>query len=254
MPEELSREEQKSAHEREVFAQFAATARLVVRPDSITSQRPPHPDVLCEIDGRGPVAFELIRLVDESWAAGIALMVTTRERVRTYFDALEGPQGDAFRGKFRSAMIGLQFADGAPLRDRLAALPGLVSDLMAHEGEGSDPEIDLSTRTQHVIERAAIYRGRFSGPVVDVSHASMIGDPTLDLLREKLRRTDYDVTHPMELLAYTDGIDLLLPYDLWLPKFEGIIRELVDGSAFSRVWVYHASSDPRMRSVKLTVP
>src|SRR3989442_12299799 len=43
------------------------------------------------------------------------------------------------------------------------------------------------------------------------AHGVWFGDPTLDLIREKVLRKTYETVHAMELLAYGDAT--LLPYD-----------------------------------------
>ncbi len=48
--------------ERAIFERFAQDARLVVRAQSITQPNPP--DILCEVEGLGRVAFELVQLDD----------------------------------------------------------------------------------------------------------------------------------------------------------------------------------------------
>ncbi len=51
-----------AALERAIFERFARDAHLVVRSDSITQPDPP--DILCEVEGLGQVAFELVQLDD----------------------------------------------------------------------------------------------------------------------------------------------------------------------------------------------
>ena len=66
-----SREDEKAAYEREIFDQFWPVAGLRVVPDTIQNRAPPEPDILCEIEGDGPVAFELVRLIDQDLARAI---------------------------------------------------------------------------------------------------------------------------------------------------------------------------------------
>jgi hypothetical protein len=71
----MTNAEAQAADERAVFADFVKAARLRVVPESIQSRPPPEPDILCEIGGVGPVAFELVQLVDQDLAHGIALAI-----------------------------------------------------------------------------------------------------------------------------------------------------------------------------------
>jgi hypothetical protein len=97
------REEMKAARELDVFlgfAEFAARDGLYVRPGSAVNRRPPEPDILCEVEGEGLVAFELVEIVDSTLAENISVAVrkgvpgagawvgdTTQERLRKKLDA-----------------------------------------------------------------------------------------------------------------------------------------------------------------------
>lgn len=64
-----SREGDKEARDVRVFEAFAAYAvhrGLRVRPGSVESRRPREPDILCHVTHEGPVAFELVELVDSN--------------------------------------------------------------------------------------------------------------------------------------------------------------------------------------------
>jgi hypothetical protein len=61
----VTQEERKAAAERAEFRRFVSAAGLPVVPESVVSRRPPEPDILCTITGRGPVAFELVDLISQ---------------------------------------------------------------------------------------------------------------------------------------------------------------------------------------------
>ena len=48
--------------------EFASVAGLPIVPGTVESRSPPEPDIVCEIEGRGRVAFELVTLFDEDLA------------------------------------------------------------------------------------------------------------------------------------------------------------------------------------------
>jgi hypothetical protein len=85
----------------------------------------------------------------------------------------------------------------------------------------------------------------------DESRGVCFGDPTLDAIRGKLRRK-YETLHPMELLAVGD--DLMLPEDVWRPKYEQRLKDLLDGSSFQRLWVAKLSPRVANRAVLLVRP
>jgi hypothetical protein len=72
----MNSEDAKAEFERSVFTEFAEIAALPVVPGSVQSCPPPEPDILCGIQGRGSVAFELVGLEDE----GLTRMVAQAER------------------------------------------------------------------------------------------------------------------------------------------------------------------------------
>lgn len=98
-----NREELKAARELDVFlgfAEFAAREGLYVRPGSAVNRLPPEPDILCEVEGEGFVAFELVEIVDSTLAENISVAAhkgvpaagawvgdTTWERLRKKLDA-----------------------------------------------------------------------------------------------------------------------------------------------------------------------
>jgi len=61
-----------AALEREIFRRFASVAGLPVLAGSVQSRCPPEPDILCEVDSAGLVAFELVDLVDQGLAHATA--------------------------------------------------------------------------------------------------------------------------------------------------------------------------------------
>lgn len=71
-------EEDKAAQELDVFlafADFAMVQGLRVRPGSAVNRRPPEPDILCEVEGEGHVAFELVTLIDQKLAENTSVAI-----------------------------------------------------------------------------------------------------------------------------------------------------------------------------------
>jgi hypothetical protein len=93
-----NREEMKATRELGAFlgfAELAARESLHVRRGSAVNRRPPEPDILCEVEGEGLVAFELVEIVDSKLAENISVAArkgvpaagtwvgdTTQERLR----------------------------------------------------------------------------------------------------------------------------------------------------------------------------
>ncbi len=54
--------------ELKVFTEFTERSSLRIVPASVAKRNPPEPDILCQIEGRGEVAFELSALRDQKSA------------------------------------------------------------------------------------------------------------------------------------------------------------------------------------------
>lgn len=65
----MSKAERQAAEELRHFLAFAQRVAMPIRQDSIMSREPPEPDILCHVDGEGPVAFELKEFCDPHLAA-----------------------------------------------------------------------------------------------------------------------------------------------------------------------------------------
>ena len=60
-----SNDNDKARRELEVFHEFAHRCGLSIVSGSIENREPPQPDIYCEIEGEGPMAFELAEFADE---------------------------------------------------------------------------------------------------------------------------------------------------------------------------------------------
>jgi hypothetical protein len=72
------RDQEKAAHEMAVFlafAEHAAREGMIIRRGSAVSRPPPEPDILCDVEGEGLVAFELAEIIDPVLAENISVAV-----------------------------------------------------------------------------------------------------------------------------------------------------------------------------------
>ena len=67
----MSHSDDKASRELRVFHDFAHRCGLSIVPGSIENREPPQPDIYCEIEGEGPMAFELTEFVADSFAKEI---------------------------------------------------------------------------------------------------------------------------------------------------------------------------------------
>lgn len=61
-------EQDKGDREREIFLKFLKLSRLPFNSETIEKRNPPEPDILCEHNEEGPIAFELVELCDSNIA------------------------------------------------------------------------------------------------------------------------------------------------------------------------------------------
>jgi len=61
-------------------------------------------------------------------------------------------------------------------------------------------------------------------------------EPAKEAVSDKLHR-HYPTSLPLELLAYYDTQPVLPEY-CWLPDLQDLVRNLLRGSVFTRVWVF----------------
>ena len=70
---------QKSRREVSVFQEFAERSGLPIGPNSIEKREPPEPDILCEVTGKGHVAFEIKEMCDEPIAKVVSALRKTKD-------------------------------------------------------------------------------------------------------------------------------------------------------------------------------
>ena len=70
---------QKSRREVSVFQEFAERSGLPIVPNSIEKREPPEPDILCEVTGKGHVAFEIKEMCDEPIAKVVSALRKTKD-------------------------------------------------------------------------------------------------------------------------------------------------------------------------------
>jgi hypothetical protein len=105
-----------AAFERAIFERFAQDPRLVVRADSITQPNPP--DIRCEVEGPGRVAFELVQLDNAEELQRMGYLHRARE---FWSDAVQTLGAEAL-DRHRGAQINVELHPKANQTQRGAAL------------------------------------------------------------------------------------------------------------------------------------
>jgi len=228
------------AFELAVFVEFSNVAPFTVVPGSIQQPPPPLPDIACEIDGIGKVAFELTELIDSSFQSRLDLMFKTKEYYSKYWkEELSADERKDFEAKYEDALLHLVFRGNVGLIERRRLAPQLFSELLRLPNGGTGTFLRRDSRLFPNFEEARIRRGTFVGPIIDIDSFGWIGDPTEPAITRKLRKS-YPCNCPLHLLAHIE-INVLPPEGAWKAAARDAV-DLLEGSQFEKIWVYDRTS------------
>lgn len=216
--------------ERIIFQLFAAAAHLPVISGSIRSEPPPAPDILCEIQGRGTVAFELVEIVTPAFLREMGNGQKLKEAFET---ACERHAAIAVR--FHDASIYVGFLKHVPIQQRLSVVTE-VADVLLQHSETSLKYIQVPHKLRKVISEISVTHGVSGGPAFDVMEMTEVTEEIFGQIEKKCKKK-YSSDHPIELLAYY--INQPSPDSFnWQSEFHDNSLKALSESPFERVWVY----------------
>ena len=235
--------ESKAEKERIIFELFVKVAHLPVISGSIRSERPPAPDILCEIQGRGPVAFELVEIVTPTFIQEIENGQKLKKAFKT--TCAGHPE---IAARFHDALIYVGFLKHAPTQQRLSVVTEVVDVLLKHS-ETSWKYIPVPHKLRKVLGEISVERGVSNGPAFDVMEMTKVTDEEIfEQIGKKYKKT-YLSEYSIELLAYyitqpsSDSFD-------WQSGFHDYVLKSFSRCPFERIWVY----DDWMKSIKYVHP
>lgn len=230
--------------ERAIFAEFVRAAHLPVRLGSITSRPSPEPDIRCEVEGEGPVAFELGEVVSPALEQATSERVAARLAFRSIYEALPGDQRsrlDASLGGPPAVFVAFP-AHTSPGRWRHAVGPiltALVDRSTANAPEDRLREGELPVwlipSLRRLVAEVLVQRST-GGPFLGVMEMTEHVDATQRLLSKKFTK-HYRTDAPIELLAYFEAAPRPRDPD-WQNEALGLIRAGLPQSPFRRVWLF----------------
>ena len=235
----------KQERELEVFAKFAEVAGLLPGA-SFESRTPPEPDILCIARDLSKHAYELVEILDQSFAGVVNRQLDTKAACAQYLADLPAAQGDAFRLKYFNADIFIAFKQGLSLRRRKNALPAIFERLIALPAESSGKFFTNDQALAPCIDYALVHRARFNGPLFDAPAISWIGDPTVDAIAGKMTKS-YRPQGALSLLAYIQG-NPMLPDEVWLAHLDDYFETLDGACQFECVFVFDCGRNKIMRT------
>jgi hypothetical protein len=225
---------EQDASELYTFSRFTQCCPFRIDASTIQKRRPPEPDILCTV-AHEPVAFELVQIVDPDLARWVGEQIKGEHALRA---AAMAPTAEArlFAERYANALVFVKYSQPGSRR-RAASTPALLQFLMSlppgFQGELSVRELPSTVAPVAMLR---ITRGiDWPGPEFQVDGAGWIGQPLLEMVRDKWRKS-YATPHRIELLAYY-SVQPPGPPALWLEDLQSFVRANWDSSPFARVWV-----------------
>lgn len=229
-------EEIQRYEERRMFDLFLEYAHLPVIASSIESRRPPEPDILCRLEDGETIAFELAELSDQNAQRGWNTMMQFRTSLHRIFNDLPPEVRSELGGLYRMCRIDVTFDPDVSLRRHATAISALYSWLAKQPRFIGN--LDANALPQDVA--SAIPKVRISEPAphlwIEPAFSMRVREPDLSVFEKKLK-SQYDTSHPVELLLHSTS---MLSHR-WIDHYSGFLRESIASSPFRRVWVFSPS-------------
>ncbi len=235
--------------EKEIFSHFAEHCALPIRPGSIVKRKPLKPDILCEIKEEGPLAFEMVELIDEGLAQRTYGQIKLQELLKDTYQSLPVNVRSEVEKRLGNALVHVEFNLGMSSRARESAIPRVFEILQEITPSFvGDFQPQVGSPLHKLVIRITVRRGQFVGPCFDVEAGGFFADPTIYRITQKFKKK-YSSSAPIELLAYYE-LQPVLPESIWLPKLQTFTTQHLRSSGFRRVWVY----DIKRNAVKFVYP
>jgi hypothetical protein len=231
--------EDKAAHERRNFIEFCEASRMKPIPGSI--RQPDPPDILVDIEGSGPRAFELVRINHADELLSTTLLRESSHFLADQFAQLPDGQRARLTSMYADAHVLLQFRQVTNPVQRKQALK-FVWTLLAASEVGAKGMLFrasnwLVTCVPSHLEMVYVSRlaGQADGPLFNTQAASFVYPVQVTPVIDKLHKR-YRSAAPLDLIAYTDGGEFSFSTDL--PALAEAVKLHLPGSAFTRIWAF----------------
>ncbi len=232
--------------EKTIFLDFAKVCGLAIQLDSVEKREPPEPDILCQINQEGAVAFEMVELIDQGLAQQTYESIRLQQLLEDIHQNLPTSARTTIEERFKNALVHVTFHAETSSRGRENAIPLILDWLQGFSPSfiGSTPPEGRSPLYK-IVSEITVSRGDFPGPFFEVDAGGAFADPTLERIGKKFEKK-YISSTSVELLAYYE-LQPVLSEDLWLPQLRTFITQRIGSSGFRRVWVY----DIKTKEIKL---
>ena len=229
--------DQQAKNEIRIFKFFFKLTPYSIDINSIKKEKPPKPDISCDLLDGAKIAFELVECIDDSIARSVYDSKNLRQLFYDRLNKLPKGKKKAFTMNFKNASIYIAFSRGASVIKKRSAIPKLFDFLLALENTAQGKFSFRSYRDlKDVVNWIYIQRGEFVGPIFDIQAATSFADPAKERVEGKFRKV-YEIQCKTDLLAYYE-LQPELPEENWLPKVKEFVEQNISKSAFQRVWIY----------------
>jgi hypothetical protein len=228
----------KEQAERKIFEFLVPLTEMRVTANSIEQRAPPVPDIECEVEQLGNMAFELVALDADDTRTRLSNMNVTQESWGRALKARPEDEQEMLRADCENVFLALNVKEEAGRRERTNIMKEIQTRLLA-KGPGFVGDLLEKDETFEGLIRARVHRGNVSnGPRISAPSAGAWLAPQFDKIREKLVEKNYQTERPLELFAYAmhDEVDAHVNS---LPMLRECVRRYLPGSRFRRVWVFN---------------
>jgi len=216
-----------------IFNVFANVCSLPIKIDTIKKMAPPAPDIQCEVEGIGMIAFELVEMIDRNHANAFRKQLDTIQQLYDCHNNLPSAARKQFDKLYSNAMIYPDFDNKCTLRRRKRLIPKIIAHIVTLD-PGFEGETSVNVRGCRI--HVNISRGLSGGPFFDSVPAVSVSDPILSALTLKFQKK-YTSRYPIHLLGYLD-LSPTFPENTWRPRAEEYCKASIQKSPFERVWIF----------------
>ena len=228
-----------------VFHLFAPVSGLDINLSSIEKRDPPEPDIFCQTDGAGAIAFEMVRLIDsDGIAKPEADRITLEKEIQKYYDSLLESTQNYLKERLRNASISIYFHRQKTLKVCLRSIPKIFNALLDSPADSRDRLYVGKMRDDLIAAIEFLPAGEKKAFRFCVSYGGAYLPLPINALNKKLSKS-YITDAPIELVAYFGRIGPPIP-QAELTKAISRIDEIADHeqriSPFRRIWLFDAGT------------
>lgn len=221
------------------FKSFAKICSLPINTESIKKMEPPKPDIQCEVNGKGLLAFELVEIIDSGFANNSNKQFETKKELRRVYNSFPKNKKQLFDKLYHDASICVDFQNECTMTQRKNIIKKIFEHLLTLDNKFEGETLPNTTLHREKLNYIDISRGTLNGPDFDVGASGAIGDPTVSAISSKFDKK-YETECSLHLLGYIER-NLLSPYEIWHAMVMDFVKEHIHKSIFEKVWIFDFS-------------